>query len=43
MQPQEHTRFYCPPQYPGVERFKATISHRSFPPHAHEGFVIGIV
>lgn len=39
----EYTSFYCPPQCPGVERFKADITARSFPPHAHEGFVIGIV
>lgn len=39
----EYTNFYCAPQCPSVERFDATISSRSFPAHAHEGFVIGIV
>lgn len=40
---QERIHFHCPPQCPGVERFKATIHKRTFPAHSHEGFVIGIV
>jgi AraC-like DNA-binding protein len=43
MENPEYTHFSCAPQCPGVERFEATISSRSFPAHAHEGFVIGIV
>ena len=39
----EYTNFRCAPQCPSVERFEANISSRSFPTHAHEGFVIGIV
>lgn len=35
--------FHCVPFVPGVEFFRAAITRRIFPVHAHEGFVVSVV